>query len=178
MLSAGRASADTCSANGIACLFVDSSGCAITCDARCWVTTGGCTFGFGYDAICRCHDVKKCKTSCQKALGSSAGTFGLAVSSALTNCEVAAANAGRHGGDCYFDPAARNTIETARAQALEAVRAECTDQDVFDCFGIATVDDLASRLLKNTESSYAGVNKSVFDSGPADPPKTNKPLRP
>jgi hypothetical protein len=168
---AAPAQADTCSSPGKTCLFVDSSGCAITCNGRCWVTTGGCAFGFGYDAICRCHDKKDgCKTSCQEKLGRSVGQFGQAVASALTTCELNAEAAGQPGGGCFFDPTARAAVEAARRQAMNAIHAACTDADVFDCFGIATVDDLAGRLLKNAESAANGANLTIFDDGPSFEP--------
>jgi hypothetical protein len=161
------AQADTCKSPGKSCLFVDSSGCAISCDGRCWVTTGGCSFGFGYDAICRCHDKKDgCKTACQEKLGKSVGQFGQAVSTALTNCELQAEAAGQPGGGCFFDPTAREAVAAARRQAMAEIHSACTDADVFDCFGIATVDDLAGRLLKNAESAANGANLTIFDDGP------------
>ncbi len=159
--------ADTCRIAGKTCFFVDAAGCGITCIHECWVTGPSCSFGFGSDAICRCHDRKdSCKKTCQKALGDAVGGFGSAVSSALTLCEMDAFNAGQVGGGCYFDTVARASIEAAREDAFNTIYASCSDADIYDCFGVDTVQDYGGRLLKNIESAYAGINRSIFDDGP------------
>ncbi|MCB1033269.1 MAG: hypothetical protein KDD47_05485 [Acidobacteria bacterium] len=159
--------ADTCRSNGRTCLFVDAAGCAITCVHECWVTGPSCILGFGSDAICRCHDRKDgCSKTCQKAMGDAVGGFGAAVNTALTQCEMDAYAAGLPGGGCYFDDVARAQIEAARDEAFKQIYNACSDADVYACFGVDTVQDYAGRLLKNTESNFAGMNRAIFDDGP------------
>ena len=48
--------ADNCSSPGLWCLFVDATGCAVSCGEGvcCRVETASCAFGFGFDATCTC----------------------------------------------------------------------------------------------------------------------------
>jgi hypothetical protein len=154
---------------------VDSSGCVVTCPKFCWATSGGCTFGFGYDAICRCHD-NKCNKTCQKAIGDATGQYGQQVNQILTDCELATVTNGGLGGQCYFQGSVQAQIAEARDSALALIADSCTELDAQECFGVP-LDDFAGRLLKNTESSAAGNCRNIWEDmeGTAEPTEGTVP---
>ena len=155
------ASALVCRAPGKTCLFVDSSSCVVACAGLCWATSGGCSFGFGYDAICRCHD-NKCNTSCQKSIGQATGQYGLAVNQILTSCEESTTANGGLGGNCYFQASVQAEIAGARDAAMANITASCTESDAQECFGVP-LDDFVGRLLKNAESNAAGNCRNIWE---------------
>jgi hypothetical protein len=167
-LAALPATAKSCTGQGISCLFVDGAGCAITCDNNCWATSAYCSFGFGSDAICRCHD-DKCDSRCQSGISTAVGQYGLRVTQILTDCEVRTVTDGGLGGGCYFMDTVQAAFAAARTQAMSLVTEACEPAAVETCYGVPT-EELLSRLLKNAESAAAGACRNIWEDMPVEEP--------
>ncbi len=155
---------DACSATGAVCRFIDGSACATTCPGFCWSESGGCILGFGFDAVCKCHEESTaCEAACQGALANGTRSYASKVSALLTRCELGALKSGADGGQCVFDEGVQAAIAANKAKILKAVNRKCSNEDIQSCSGLASVEEMFNVLTSNVEACGFSQSRTVFD---------------